>query len=248
MPGVVIPVHTGKKTMNDLQLFGPEIGKLLLAAFLGGIIGFEREAHGQAAGIRTNLLISLGACLMMLLSLHMEEIFRHLDVDSTVRLDPGRIASYAIASMGFLGAGAIIKGRGSVRGLTTAAGLWLVTGIGLAVGAGLFVPALATTLLSIFVLYFIRRAKVFVSRDIFTILSLRFSYRSGVLDQVRKIFLLYPNIVIQFINIQQNIAAEALTYRLRLQSKEQIQREEIMQKILDMEGIEEISWEEGNVP
>ncbi len=234
--------------MDDLQLLGSEIGKLLLAAFLGGIIGFEREAHGQAAGIRTNLLICVGACLMMLLSLHMEELFRHLDADSTVRLDPGRIASYAIASMGFLGAGAIIKGRGSVRGLTTAAGLWLVTGIGLAVGAGFLIPALATTVISFLVLYFIRRVKIFVSRDLFTVLNVRFSQRPGVLDQIKKIFSYYPDIAIQFINIQQNIAAEALTYRLRLQSKEQIQREEIIQKILDMEGIEEISWEEGNVP
>lgn len=234
--------------MPDIQVIGPELGKLLLAAFLGGIIGFEREAHGQAAGIRTNLLICVGACLMMMLSLHMEELYRHLDADSTVRLDPGRIASYAIASMGFLGAGAIIKGRGSVRGLTTAAGLWLVTGIGLAIGAGFLIPALATTVISFLVLYFIRRVKIFVSRDLFTLLSVRFSQRPGVLDQIKKIFSYYPDIAIQFINIQQNITADALTYRLRLQSKEQIQREEIMQKILDMEGIEEISWEEGNVP
>jgi len=234
--------------MPDLQIIGSEVGTLLLAAVLGGIIGFERETHGQAAGIRTNLLICVGACLMMMLSLHMEELFRHLDADSTVRLDPGRIASYAIASMGFLGAGAIIKGRGSVRGLTTAAGLWLVTGIGLAVGAGFLIPALATTVISFLVLYFIRRAKVFVSRDLFTVLSVRFSQRPRVLDQIRKIFSSYPDIVIQFINIQQNIPAEAITYRLPLQSKEKLQREDIMQKILDMEGLEEISWEEGNVP
>jgi hypothetical protein len=96
-----------------------QFGKLIIAALLGGAIGFERETHGQAAGIRTNILVGVGACLMMMLSLHIEEIFRHLNIDSVVRLDPGRIASYAIASMGFLGAGAIIKGKGSVRGLTT---------------------------------------------------------------------------------------------------------------------------------
>ena len=114
----------------------PDTGKLLLAAIVGGSIGFEREAHGQAAGFRTYIIVCVGSCLMMLLSLHIEELYRQLSDQSTVRLDPGRIASYAIASMGFLGAGAIIKGKGSVRGLTTAAGLWVVTGIGLSIGAG----------------------------------------------------------------------------------------------------------------
>jgi len=234
--------------METIQVMGTEIGNLLIAAVLGGAIGFERESHGQAAGIRTNLLVCVGACLMMMLSLHMEELFRHLDANSTVRLDPGRIASYAIASMGFLGAGAIIKGRGSVRGLTTAARLWLVTGIGLAVGAGYLIPAISTTMLSVLVLYFIRRAKVFVSRDTFTILSMRFSQRPGVLDQIKKILSCHPDITIQFINIQQNITAEAISYRLRLQSKELIPREAIIDKILGLDGLEEVSWEEGNVP
>src|SRR4030042_2995797 len=115
--------------------------KLALAALVGGAIGFERETHGEAAGLRTNILVCVGACLMMLLSLYMEELYRHLGSGpSVVRLDPSRIASYAIASMGFLGAGAIITGKGSVRGLTTAAGLWLATGLGLASGAGSLIP------------------------------------------------------------------------------------------------------------
>ena len=103
-----------------------DIGKLLLAAAVGGAIGFEREAHGQAAGFRTYLIVGVASCLMMLLSLHIEELYRALSVDkSVVRLDPGRIASYAIASMGFLGAGAIIKGKGSVRGLYPVLGRYL---------------------------------------------------------------------------------------------------------------------------
>ena len=90
---------------------------------------------------------------MMMLSLEMEHFYRHLSVDqSVVRLDPARIASYAIASMGFLGAGAIITGKGTVRGLTTAAGLWLVTGIGLAIGAGYLIPALFATGVSLMIL------------------------------------------------------------------------------------------------
>ena len=167
----------------DLNQFSGELGKLILAAVLGGAIGFERESHGQAAGIRTHLLVCVGACLMMLLSLHMEEIFRHLTADSSVRLDPGRIASYAIASMGFLGAGAILKGKGTVRGLTTAAGLWLMTGIGLAVGAGYFFPAVASTLISLVILYGMRQLKSFFPREVYTILTLkmRISIVAGII-------------------------------------------------------------------
>ncbi|MEW6068315.1 MAG: MgtC/SapB family protein [Nitrospirota bacterium] len=220
----------------------------MLAAVLGGAIGFERESHGQAAGIRTNLLVGVGACLMMMLSLNMETLFRHLNVDSVVRLDPGRIASYAIASMGFLGAGAIIKGRGSVRGLTTAAGLWLVTGIGLSVGAGYIFPAIASTMLSLLILFGVRRIKPIFPHDIFTILVLRFGETDKPLEQVKKIFSEHPELSIQFINFHQRLSPWGITYRLRLVGKEIINREDIMIKLSKIQGIEEISWEEGSVP
>ena len=86
--------------MNDWYGILLDFGKLLLAAFVGGAIGFERESHGQAAGFRTYLIVCAGACLMMLLSLHMEELFRLLDVNkSVVRLDPGRIAPHAFSQV-----------------------------------------------------------------------------------------------------------------------------------------------------
>ena len=137
-------------------------GKIALAAVLGGVIGFERESKGQFAGFRTILLISIGSCLMMMLSLHMPLLYESMGADSVLRIDPARIASYAIASMGFLGGGAIIKGRGSVRGLTTAASLWLVTGLGLSVGAGFYIPAILCALISIVVLYNMSRFKILV--------------------------------------------------------------------------------------
>ncbi len=234
--------------MLDLNEALVESGKLILAALLGGAIGFERESHGQAAGIRTNLIVSLGACLMMMLSLHMEELYRHLNVNSVVRLDPGRIASYAIASMGFLGAGAIIKGKGSVRGLTTAAGLWLVTGLGLAIGAGYIFPAITSTLLSLFILYSLRRIKTAFPRDIYTILILKFRGMDKPIEHIKNIFSEYPELSIQFINFHQSLSPQTVTYRLRLLSKEIIHWGEIMEKLSAIQGLEEISWEEGNVP
>ncbi len=232
----------------DFNIALTEFGKLFLAAILGGAIGFERESHGQAAGIRTNILVALGACLMMLLSLNMETIFRHLNTDSVVRLDPGRIASYAIASMGFLGAGAIIKGRGTVRGLTTAAGLWLVTGIGLAIGAGYIFPAIAGTLLSLIILYNIRHLKPFIARDTYTILILRLEGGICMIDKIKDILSKFPEINVMNISFRQTFSPSIISYHIRLVGKEINYCSELIDRLSEIPGIIELSWEEGNVP
>lgn len=229
----------------DLQMM---FGKLALAALIGGGIGFERETHGQSAGLRTNILVCVGSCLLMMLSLHMEALYRHLDqVQSVVRLDPARIASYAIASMGFLGAGAIITGKGSVRGLTTAASLWIVTGMGLAVGAGYFLPAIFSLVISLVILYGFRRFKPVFPRDEHTILTLKYDKTGKPLEQIKAILKDYA-VNIQFVNYKVEFPSEAVVYRLRLQSKEDKPWGLIIKRISQSQGLKEISWEEGEVP
>lgn len=224
------------------------LNKLVLAAILGGFIGFEREAHGQAAGLRTYILVCVGSSLLMMLSLHMEELHRHLLVnDSVVRLDPGRIASYAIASMGFLGAGAIITGKGAVRGLTTAAGLWLVTAIGLAVGAGYLVPAFFSTLISLTILFGFRRIKATFFREEHTLLSLKYDGREKPLKTIKKI-LADHQVSVQFINYRAEMPENLVTYSLRLLSAENIPWGRIVKLLSQTSGLKEIHWQEGVVP
>lgn len=232
----------------DWQVLGVELGKLFLAALIGGLLGLERELHGQAAGLRTYIVVCLGACLMMLLSLHMEEIYRTYAVDqSVVRLDPGRIASYAIASMGFLGAGAIITGKGTVRGLTTAAGLWLVTGIGLSVGAGHIAPAVAATLISLIILYGLRRIKAIFPREEHTLVTLKYSGTSQALRQIKQIMAEHQ-VNINFINYQMQVRDQTVIYRLRLQSQEDRRWGQILHRLQQTPNLLEIRWEEGEVP
>jgi putative Mg2+ transporter-C (MgtC) family protein len=234
--------------MWDWQHVSWDLAKLVIAAVIGGAIGFEREAHGQAAGLRTYILVSVGACLMMMLSMEMEHFYRHLSVDqSVVRLDPARIASYAIASMGFLGAGAIITGRGTVRGLTTAAGLWLVTGIGLAIGAGYLLPAIFATLVSLVILYGLRQLKKIFSHDEHTIMTLKFDGTTRPMDRIREI-LEGNEVNIQFINYKIDMPSNITTYRLRLESKDDLYWGHIVKCLSDTKGLQEISWEEGEVP
>jgi putative Mg2+ transporter-C (MgtC) family protein len=234
--------------MWDIQHITLELGRLVIAAGVGAAIGFEREAHGQAAGLRTFILVAVGACLMMMLSLEMVEIHRHLAVDqSVVRLDPARIASYAIASMGFLGAGAIITGRGSVRGLTTAAGLWLATGLGLAIGAGYLIPALFATLVSLVILYVLRLIKPIFAHDLYTILTLKYLGADNPLEQVKKI-LTDHHIHIQFTNYKLEPLSNLTTYHLRLRSKDNISFPALLNNLSETEGLQEILWQEGEVP
>jgi len=136
--------------------------RLLLGAVLGGIIGFEREVHGQAAGFRTQLLVCVAAVLIMIVS---ENYYFHLLLenpellkqDSAFRIDPARIAAGAVIGIGFLGAGAIIKSGFVIRGLTTAASIWIISAIGLAIGAGLYFEGILTSLITIIALLILRK-------------------------------------------------------------------------------------------
>ena len=125
--------------------------RLCLSALLGGIIGFEREAHGRAAGVRDHMLVCVGSALAALLSLYLSTLY--------AGSDPSRIMSQVISGIGFLGAGAILRFRASVAGLTTAATLWVVAVIGLVVGAGFYEAAIFTTLL-VWVCLFVLRTVV----------------------------------------------------------------------------------------
>lgn len=126
------------------------IFKLMLSLFLGAVVGLERRNKGQIAGMRTFALISMGATLAMLVSIYIPQEYMGLKNG-----DPGRIAAQVISGIGFLGAGAIIQMKGSVRGLTTAAGIWMTACIGLAVGAGMYLISIVACLLIIFVLLFL---------------------------------------------------------------------------------------------
>jgi putative Mg2+ transporter-C (MgtC) family protein len=227
-----------------------DVGKLLLAAVVGGAIGFEREAHGQAAGFRTYLIVGVASCLMMMLSLHMEELYRALSDKSVVRLDPGRIASYAIASMGFLGAGAIIKGKGSVRGLTTAAGLWSATGIGLSIGAGYIITAIVTTTIILASLYLAYPVKALSHRRIYTSLTVKAVTTEGLLGRIKELLAEYQDLSLQFVNYHRDISANTVTYRMRLHHSDESQKHwsDIVKRLSSLPDMKEVTWEESDVP
>lgn len=125
--------------------------KLLVAIVCGGAIGFERELSRKAAGLRTNVLICMGAALFMIVSRHIS--------GGEPYTDPARLVAQVVAGIGFLGAGVILQSRGSVTGLTTAATIFVVGAVGITIGEGMFGVALLTTGLIIIVLVVLRRVE-----------------------------------------------------------------------------------------
>lgn len=162
--------------------------KLLLAGLAGAVIGLEREKHGRPAGLRTNLLVALGACIMMIVSEAFQLKYAGLDVNSAVRLDPGRTAAQIVTGIGFIGAGVIIKEGITVRGLTTAATLWLVAGAGMAIGMGLILPGIMATVLALLSLVFLKKLEPLIKKDRYLDLTVSGANRPGLQDELEQLF------------------------------------------------------------
>lgn len=152
------------------QIFGDHffviMVRVLIALILSGLIGFERELKNHSAGFRTHILVGVGSCLMMLLSLYgFEEI---INESNNIRFDPARIPSYVISGIGFLGAGTIMVNGMTIRGLTTAASIWAVAGLGLVVGIGMYATAVFTTLVILLSLVFLNNFEKLFKKGVYS--------------------------------------------------------------------------------
>ncbi len=121
---------------------------LAVAMLAGGVIGLERSYHGRPAGFRTHVLVCMSSALLMLVTMY-QNTWYPMSGDSTVRVDPTRMAQGIMTGIGFLGAGVIMKDGVSVRGLTTAASIWITAGIGILAGIGFYFPLVVATVLTL---------------------------------------------------------------------------------------------------
>ena len=166
-----------------------------LSFIVGGVIGLERSSRRQIAGIRTHVLICMGGCLLMLLSIWMSQHFGSGD--------PGRIAAQVVSGIGFLGAGAIIRLGNNIKGLTTAASLWLIAAIGLALGAGMYIAAFCTAILSLITLIVLDRIenKLFpTTRNKF----LELYYKKAVNPDIEKVRKIISDFGIKYLSMDVN--------------------------------------------
>lgn len=171
--------------MNNFDFFSGQFAlartmeyclRLLLACALGAGIGFERSKRFKEAGIRTHIIVCVGAALAMIISKYgFEDLGGILDGSRTS--DPARVAAQVVSGISFLGAGVIFRNGGSIKGLTTAAGLWVTATIGLAVGSGMYVIAVFSTILIAFLQFLMHRFAI--GADAYAGNNLHFTVKNG---------------------------------------------------------------------
>lgn len=219
------------------------IGKLLLAAVLGGIIGWERERRGRPAGLRTHILVCVGVTLMMVVSEHIFEKYKIFAADSIIRVDPARIAAQVVTGIGFLGAGTIIRTRATIRGLTTAASLWVVAGIGLAIGSNCYLPALFTTVLAIFALLLLPLFERSIKRDKYKTLKLCASGSEADFTAVTEI-LRRNSMELQHYGFERDIVQNEVRYNINVRFKDEASVAKVSDEVTrSVKEIRKLGWE-----
>ena len=173
---------------GDWALDSSVLFRVFLALLLGGAIGLEREIHGRPAGLRTHVMVCLGAAILMLASEFSQKTLG--ETGSTV-FDPDRVAAGIITGIGFLGAGAIMREGNLVRGLTTAGSIWFVAGLGIVIGKKFYPLAICSTLAALMVLILFRYVEDWVSTLDFRDLIVRaddksFEKVSGICETMLK--------------------------------------------------------------
>jgi len=220
------------------------LGKLLLAAVLGGVIGLEREIHGRPAGFRTHLLVSLGSCLYVITSIHFYTLFGNFSGNAPPGVDPGRVAAQVVAGIGFLGAGAIIREKISVRGLTTAACLWMAAAIGVACGVGLIGISLVVTIMSLISLLLLKRVEERLTRDTYVYLRVWSETRP---EQTKKIEQLLRECNIEVLNSSMEHDVASGKFRVVYQVKYNTKKlaYDPVEMISTLDGVRRVSigWE-----
>lgn len=214
------------------------IFRLLLAAVLSGLIGFEREFHGRAAGFRTHILLCVGSTLVMLTSMHIFDAYA-----GKAAVDPARIAAGVITGIGFLGAGTIMHSRSAIRGLTTAASLWVVAGIGLAVGSGLYLAAIVTAVLTVVTLMFFGRLEhTMIRKDWYRTLAVETKEGSEQLKAIRGALADYR---VEITDFEVDRAAESgkMILKLGLKLTSPKYANQLIEEIGRLDGVSHVKWE-----
>lgn len=213
--------------------------RVLVGAVLGAAVGLERERSDQPAGLRTHMILVIGATLAMVLSVNLGYLFAREGTPS----DPARLAAQVISGIGFLGAGAILRYGFTVKGLTTATSLWTMAIVGLTVGAGYYLIAVIATVLMLVVLGLLNSLENrFVRTAVSRFIQVEANYQKGVVKSIRKIVQKYSDNLLSF-TIQKHIKNQ----RLRIQVVARISRdqtlEELIEAISDIDGVRNLKVE-----
>ena len=229
--------------------------RLVLSAVIGGLIGIEREANNRPAGLRTHVLVTLGASLIMLISI---DGFNDLGQIG----DPARLAAQVVSGIGFLGAGTILRTGNHIRGLTTAASLWVCAGIGLAIGNGYYVGGMTTAGIALFTLMSLSgfEKKIFIKK--YRILIVECKERNGLIGDIGQVIGKH-NITIKDVKIVRNDSEdeienddslfdfieeldseEIIEVHFALKVPKNLNKRLFFQEVNKVEGVQKSLWQE----
>ena len=213
---------------SDLEL----LGRLLLAAVLGGAIGAERELNDQAAGLRTHMLLTIGACLFTLVSAY--------GFGSGPR-DPSRLAAQIVTGIGFLGGGAIVRHGLTVKGLTTAASIWATASVGVAVGAGQYVLGVGGAVLVSVTLLGLRRLSALLQRWGVSREALVLTTRPGldvqqIVEAVRD-----ERVELRGLDRQESDGEDRIALVVKLRPR--YRTEQLLDVLGRVDGVRQVEWE-----
>jgi len=205
--------------------------RLGLALLLGGVVGFERERDSQPAGLRTHMILVLGACLAAIISEEMGARFGS---------DPTRLAAQVISGIGFLGAGAILRFGFNIKGLTTATTLWTMAIVGLAVGFGYYLLAALTTVFMIIILTIMNVIeKKFVRINLIRNIVVDVDYQDGIIRTVRKAISNIAEKVVSF-SVRKSVRSSRLRLTIVAQFRRSESVEDLVELLSKIEGLRSI--------
>jgi putative Mg2+ transporter-C (MgtC) family protein len=214
---------------TDLEL----LGRLLLAAVLGGAIGAERELNDQAAGLRTHMLLTIGACLFTLVSAY--------GFGSGIGTDPSRLAAQIVTGIGFLGGGAIVRHGLTVKGLTTAASIWATASVGVAIGAGSYILGVGGAVLVVGTLFALRRVSDLlrrwgVSREEFVLATVPGFDTQRVVELLRG-----ERVDLRGLERQEREDGDRVVLLVKLRPR--YRPEQLLDALGRLEGVQQVEWE-----
>lgn len=214
--------------------------RLLLSAFFGGLIGMEREFNNRPAGLRTHVLVALGSCLIMIISMY----------GFSGYADPSRLAAQVVSGIGFLGAGTILNKGNAIRGLTTAASLWVCGGIGLAVGNGYYVGAVATVIIVLFTLITLGLLEKKLLKSKYRVLIVQCEEKPGKIGEIGQTFGRYSISIkdIKIINegdVDDGLGSIEIHFAVKIPRN--FSRAHFYEDLLKIPGIDWAMWADGEV-
>ncbi len=213
--------------------------RLLVAAVLGAAVGFERERDNQPAGLRTHMILVIGATLAMCLSINMSYQFKPDGIGG----DPARLAAQVISGIGFLGAGAILRYGFNVKGLTTATSLWSMAVVGLAIGLGYYLIGIATTVIMIVILVLLGLLeRKWIRRRVTRVITVQAEYEGNVAKAIRKAINKHVKGVDSF-NLRKNIKSRRVQIQAVARVPQNDNLEDLSEIIADIQGVRSVKIE-----